>query len=88
MQIKAGGYEGWRWIFIVEGLMPIVLAALGYLIIVDFPDKIRLSRRPFLTEHEIQVTKDRLEADRGDSEFDQITLQKALAVLAKWNLWL
>jgi len=71
----------------VEGLIPIVLAILGYLIVVDFPDKVSSARRPFLTEREIQITKDRLGADRGDSEFDKITFKKTLAVLAKWQVW-
>jgi hypothetical protein len=87
MKIRAGGYLGWRWIFIVEGLIPIALAPLGYWLIVDFPNKVLKSRRPFLTAEEIQITKDRLNADRGDAEDTKITWKTVVRVLAKWELW-
>jgi MFS family permease len=82
------GYRGWRWIFIIEGLIPIVLAFIGWFIIVDFPDKIHEARRPFLTPEEVQVVKDRLEADRGDSEYDHVTFQKVIKTLMMWQIWI
>lgn len=33
----AAGYEGWRWLFIVEGAATIVVAILSHFILVDFP---------------------------------------------------
>lgn len=33
----AGGFEGWRWLFIVEGAATILVAMLSYFILVDFP---------------------------------------------------
>ncbi|OBT76134.1 hypothetical protein VF21_04858 [Pseudogymnoascus sp. 05NY08] len=33
-----GGYEGWRWIFILEGLLTVVVATGAYFIMYDFPD--------------------------------------------------
>lgn len=36
-----GGLRGWRWIFIVEGLITIVLGIAGYWLLVDFPDSKR-----------------------------------------------
>ena len=87
MKIHAGGYLGWRWIFIVEGLIPITLAPLGYFLIVDFPDKVHKSRLPFLTAEQIQITKDRLESDRGDSEYIKVTAKTILRVLGMWQIW-
>ncbi|EXJ91890.1 hypothetical protein A1O3_00440 [Capronia epimyces CBS 606.96] len=87
MKIRAGGYLGWRWIFIVEGLITVVLAPLGYWLIVDFPDKVHLSRRPFLTPDEVQIIKDRLQQDRGDAEYTKITPKHVIATLGKWQLW-
>ena len=34
-----GGYEGWRWIFIIEGLLSIVAAIPAKFIIADWPSK-------------------------------------------------
>ncbi|KAI9735370.1 MAG: hypothetical protein M1818_006565 [Claussenomyces sp. TS43310] len=81
------GFRGWRWIFIIEGLITVVLAVLGYLLIVDFPDKVYLSRRPFLTPREIEITKNRIDLDRGDSEHDPVTLKKLLHTLCRWQIW-
>jgi MFS family permease len=33
----AAGYEGWRWLFIVEGAATVLVAMLSYFILVDFP---------------------------------------------------
>ncbi|EGD87719.1 hypothetical protein H112_04185 [Trichophyton rubrum D6] len=33
-----GGYQGWRWIFILEGLLTVVVAASAYFFLEDFPE--------------------------------------------------
>jgi MFS family permease len=33
----AGGYEGWRWIFILEGLVTVVLGAACFFLLIDTP---------------------------------------------------
>jgi hypothetical protein len=42
-----GGYEGWRWIFILEGIATVLVAAAAFFLIYDFPDT-----ASFLTEEE------------------------------------
>ncbi|KAG8684841.1 hypothetical protein FRC08_013457, partial [Ceratobasidium sp. 394] len=42
-----GGLQGWRWIFIMLGIITIVAGVIGWLLIVDFPDHAK-----FLTEEE------------------------------------
>jgi hypothetical protein len=32
------GLTGWRWIFIIEGILTMVLGVIGYWLLVDFPD--------------------------------------------------
>jgi hypothetical protein len=42
MQMKGlAGLNGWRWIFIIEGLMTVLLGIAGYWLLVDFPDSKR-----------------------------------------------
>lgn len=42
-----GGYAGWRWIFILEGLFTVVVAFLSFWVIQDYPETAK-----FLSEEE------------------------------------
>lgn len=42
-----GGLEGWRWIFILEGILTAVVAVIAYFLLYDFPET-----ATFLTEEE------------------------------------
>lgn len=33
-----GGYRGWRWIFIIEGLLTVLATGIGLLCIPDYPE--------------------------------------------------
>jgi MFS family permease len=77
-----GGLRGWRWIFLLEGLLTIALGALSWLYIPDLPD-----RNSFLTPVETKMVLDRIEADRQDSLPDPITGKKVLKHLCDPFLW-
>ncbi|CEL52995.1 putative transporter C1002,16c OS=Schizosaccharomyces pombe (strain 972 / ATCC 24843) GN=SPAC1002.16c PE=3 SV=1 [Rhizoctonia solani AG-1 IB] len=77
-----GGLEGWRWIFIMLGIITIIAGAIGWLLIVDFPDK-----ATFLSEQERQHVIGRLNRDRGDGEHDPLTTKKVLSHLSDWKIW-
>ncbi|BEI85736.1 hypothetical protein CcaverHIS002_0600230 [Cutaneotrichosporon cavernicola] len=77
------GRSGWRWIFIVEGCVTIVIGLLGYLLIVDFPD-----RATFLTEEERAIVLLRIERDRADSSVDPMTWSKFVEYMLTPKLWL
>lgn len=42
-----GGLEGWRWIFILEGILTVVVAVVAYFLLYDFPET-----ATFLTKEE------------------------------------
>lgn len=42
-----GGLEGWRWIFILEGILTVVIACISFFILYDFPET-----ATFLSEEE------------------------------------
>jgi hypothetical protein len=67
--------------------MTVGLAIIGRIFIVDFPDKVNKSRRPFLKPHEVKALQDKLDRDRQDAEFDPLTLEKFLKACKRWELW-
>lgn len=60
--------NGWRWIFILEGLLTIVVAAGAYFFIYNYPDTAR-----FLTEPERAVIHARLSADSDCTHDERFT---------------
>lgn len=77
-----GGYSGWRWIFIINGIMTMVIACVGIIFLVDFPD-----RAKFLKPHEKELIETRIERDRSDSEYDPMTLSKFWSYVCDVKLW-
>ncbi|MCJ1251880.1 hypothetical protein MMC30_009118 [Trapelia coarctata] len=64
------GYSGWRWIFILEGLLTCVIAIIAFVLIADFPESVQ-----WLRTDERAFMKDRL-----TSENDTEDLGKALTI--------
>ncbi|RDW81752.1 putative MFS transporter [Aspergillus mulundensis] len=59
------GLEGWRWMYLVQGLITCVIGIVTYWWMVDFPEDARKSFA-FLTETEAKIAVQRIQADRGD----------------------
>lgn len=53
-----GGYPGWAWILIIEGLATVVIGVASFWMVFDFPDTAK-----FLTEEERQRLHAKLERD-------------------------
>ncbi|KAL3488014.1 major facilitator superfamily domain-containing protein [Aspergillus germanicus] len=60
-------YAGWRWIFIMEGLLTCLIGILGYVFMVSFPSQSH-EVRWFLTPAESAYILRRLDRDRGDAD--------------------
>ncbi|KAK5076092.1 High-affinity nicotinic acid transporter [Lithohypha guttulata] len=56
------GYRGWRWVFILEGLLTCVVSFIFFFIIPDFPEEAK-----WLTKAEAAFVKARLQDDQGKS---------------------
>ncbi|OSD08530.1 MFS general substrate transporter [Trametes coccinea BRFM310] len=76
------GYHGWRWIFILEGTLTAIGAALAYLVIPDFPED-----ATWLAEDEKEFVKARLYEDVGDPRsHDPLTVKSALSVFKDYKV--
>ncbi|KAL1962838.1 hypothetical protein VTN77DRAFT_9113 [Rasamsonia byssochlamydoides] len=62
-----GGYNGWRWIFIIEGLATVVVAIVSKFVIVDWPET-----ATFLTEEERALLTRRLAIDAGEANMNRL----------------
>ncbi|KAF2773441.1 putative MFS transporter [Teratosphaeria nubilosa] len=67
-----GGLAGWRWMFLVQGLVTIVLGVVTYFWIVDFPDQAHKSFW-FLTAEEQELAVSRIQKDRKDAHVEPFT---------------
>ncbi len=60
------GYLGWRWVFILEGVLTCAVSFVWWFIISDFPEDAK-----WLSEAEREYLKARLRADQGKSAIDR-----------------
>jgi len=86
MQMEGlSGIRGWRWIFIIEGILTQVVAIAAWFLIIDFPDK--AERSGFLDHSQAVFIANRIESDRGDAVPDELTWGKFFHHLKDWKLW-
>lgn len=72
------GLPGWRYMFLVQGLIAMFFGALTYFWIVDFPE--HAHRTPwFLTEAEQKLAVRRIDADRADVGLEPFTWRALLS---------
>lgn len=66
------GLAGWRWIFICQGILTVIVAVIGYVFIVDFPEMTLKQRYlfHFLDKKEIDLMIARVEKDREDVKME------------------
>ncbi|KAF2199437.1 hypothetical protein GQ43DRAFT_398772 [Delitschia confertaspora ATCC 74209] len=78
-----GGYEGWRWIFILEGILTVFVGLFCWWMINDFPDTAR-----FLTAEEKLRTLRRIAADNQTrAETEKLDMKYVKAAIGDWKTW-
>ncbi|KAF2150906.1 MFS general substrate transporter [Myriangium duriaei CBS 260.36] len=83
-----GGYAGWRWIFILEGLLTVVVAIMAFFLLHDFPETAR-----FLTVEEKAWVVRRLKyqgtknSGREIAESDHFEWKYVIRALSDWQLY-
>ncbi|KAI0603277.1 MFS general substrate transporter [Biscogniauxia sp. FL1348] len=78
------GYHGWRWIFIIEGILTAVVAIIFFFIFPSFPEQAK-----WLAEDERQFVKARLQADQGRSAAERkVSFRDIVTVMKDHRVWL
>ncbi|RAL60950.1 hypothetical protein DID88_010047 [Monilinia fructigena] len=76
------GYSGWRWIFILEGVLTCVVALVFFFLIPSFPEDAK-----WLTAEELKFVQARLEVDQGRSVAERkITSKDVVHVLKDFKV--
>jgi MFS family permease len=83
-----GGYEGWRWIFILEGILTVVVAVFAFFLLHDFPET-----ASFLTAEEKAWAVHRLRyqgssrSTRKVAESEHFEWKYVVKALSDWQLY-
>ncbi|CAG8949015.1 hypothetical protein HYFRA_00002143 [Hymenoscyphus fraxineus] len=78
-----GGLGGWRWIFILEGLLTVVVAFFAYFFIHNYPDT-----APFLTDSERSYIHARLRGDSDATNDEKFTWGNVASAMKDYKCWM
>jgi len=81
-----GNYGGWRWIFIIEGILTVLLGVFGWFLLIDFPEQATKAWR-FLNDEEVKLVVDRINADRHDVEATPFNFKEYISYAGDWKIW-
>lgn len=78
-----GGYHGWQWIFILEGLATVVVGVISFWVVQDFPDNAK-----FLNPEDRARVVRRLKADQQSSaEHESLKKSFIFAALKDYKMY-
>jgi hypothetical protein len=84
------GLAGWRWIFILQGVITVAIGLIGWYFIVDFPElaaKPSATQKKFLTQPEVDFIVARIEKDRHDVVAEEFNLKKYMKGALDLKVW-
>jgi len=81
------GLGGWRWIFIIEGILTVCVGFMGYCLLVPFPDANPEKAWGFLNKREVDFIVARVNADRADVTTEPFNLIKFLKPGLDLKIW-
>ncbi|KAF2631009.1 pantothenate transporter [Macroventuria anomochaeta] len=73
--------QGWRWIFIIEGIATIVTGLVAPFFLVEFPEKVR-----FLTDRQKHIAIARVSMEKSDKQIEHATIRETLRMICDWKL--
>ncbi|KAK8112149.1 Vitamin h protein [Apiospora kogelbergensis] len=76
------GYRAWRWIFIIEGLITILVSFASYFFIVPFP-----ADSTFLAPEDKDLLLARLRDDGGAVSHDRLPVSRLYEYFRDWKIW-
>ena len=81
-RIDVPNYSGWRWIFIIEGAITVVVALAAFFVLDEYPEKSK-----FLTQEERDTAIRLIAQDREEHNEEALTVRLVLQILCEWKIW-
>ncbi|KAK8173475.1 pantothenate transporter [Phyllosticta citrichinensis] len=78
-----GGYRGWQWLFIVDGIISLPVALLGFIVLPDVPE---ISKPFYLKPEELDLARHRMKLE-GRKPRAPYTKEKIKNILSSWHIW-
>jgi ACS family pantothenate transporter-like MFS transporter len=78
-----GGLSGWRWLFIIDGIITIPIAFVGFLV---FPGIPLSPKTIFFNERDIELAKKRLR-DNKTAPVGKVNWNVFKRSAKKWHIW-
>lgn len=82
-RINVGSYRGWRWIFLLEGIITMVVVAGMFFIVDEYPQSSR-----WLTKSQRDIALHLISQDRDESADEKMTLRAVLSLMKDPKYWI
>jgi sugar phosphate permease len=78
-----GGLKGWQWLFIVDGIISLPIALLGFFALPDLPE---ISKPCYLSKKEVIFAQKRMQLE-GREKRQPYTKAKILKIFSSWHIY-
>lgn len=78
------GYAGWRWLFIIDGIITVPLAVLGYVFFPNLPQSGQKTWWTSQKEHELSVSRMKAVGRAGTEAWSRSKIKR---IVTSWHFW-
>ncbi|KAF4763739.1 hypothetical protein HAV15_001512 [Penicillium sp. str.  len=79
-----GGFKGWQWLFIIDGVISLPVAISGFFILPDVPE---ISNPWYLSKEEVNLAQTRMKLE-GRQNREPYTKSKLKKIFTSWHIYL
>ncbi|CEJ57996.1 Putative Pantothenate transporter [Penicillium brasilianum] len=79
-----GGFKGWQWLFVIDGVISLPVAIAGFFVLPDVPE---ISNPWYLTKEEVALSQKRMQLE-GRQNRGPFTKAKLKKIFSSWHIYL
>ncbi|KAL4864709.1 hypothetical protein BDV12DRAFT_188731 [Aspergillus spectabilis] len=77
-----GGFKGWQWLFLIDGMISLPVGVLGFFLLPDVPE---ISRPWYLSQQEVALARRRMKLE-GRKDRESFSRAKLRKIFSSWHL--